>query len=209
LYTALRATSQTLANQIRLQLESDSNLGPFFNAGLGGTMIVSLDTPKEMKQRNKEGLSVWLYRVIRDEERLNAPPFRRGFGSLERVPLPVRLHYLITPNVDSTDALEGSEMEQVILGKVMQTFHDHPTLRGSDLQDDFSGTEVELNVRLESLTMDEIAKVWDALERSYQLSLSYEVGVVYIESEIEPEKVAPVEVALPEYGVIVSSKPGQ
>ena len=79
MYTALRATSQTVASQVRQQLEADPNLAPFFNAGLGGTMIVSLDTPREMKQRNKEGVSLWLYRVIRDEERLNAPPFRRDF----------------------------------------------------------------------------------------------------------------------------------
>ena len=207
MYTALRATSQTVASQVRQQLEADPNLAPFFNAGLGGTMIVSLDTPREMKQRNKEGVSLWLYRVIRDEERLNAPPFRRNFNSIERVPLPVRLHYLITPIANSTDALEGSVTEQVILGKVMQTFHDHPILSGTDLQDDFSGTEVELTVRLESLTLEEISKVWDALERSYQLSISYEVAVVYIESAMEPEKVAPVQVALPEYGVIASSKP--
>ena len=206
MYTALRATSQTVASQVRQQLEADPNLAPFFNAGLGGTMIVSLDTPREMKQRNKEGVSLWLYRVIRDEERLNAPPFRRNFNSIERVPLPVRLHYLITPIANSTDALEGSVTEQVILGKVMQTFHDHPILSGTDLQDDFSGTEVELTVRLESLTLEEISKVWDALERSYQLSISYEVAVVYIESAMEPEKVAPVQVALPEYGVIASSK---
>ena len=135
------------------------------------------------------------------------PLFVVTFNSIERVPLPVRLHYLITPIANTTDALEGSVTEQVILGKVMQTFHDHPILSGTDLQDDFSGTEVELTVRLESLTLEEISKVWDALERSYQLSISYEVAVVYIESAMEPEKVAPVQVALPEYGVIASSKP--
>ena len=207
MHTALRATSQTLSQRIRVQLESDPSLAPFFNSGLGGTMIVSLNTPKEMIERTIAGVSVWLYRVIRDEERLNAPPFRRDFNSLERVPLPVRLHYLITPIINTTVAVAGPETEQVILGKIMQTFHDHPTLRGADLQDDYIGTEVELNVRLESLALEEITRVWDALEGSYQLSLSYEVSVVNIESKIEPEKIAPVLVALPEHGVIVSSDP--
>lgn len=207
MHTALRATSQTLSQRIRVQLESDPSLAPFFNSGLGGTMIVSLNTPKEMIERTIVGVSVWLYRVIRDEERLNAPSFRRDFNSLECAPLPVRLHYLITPIINTTVAVAGPETEQVILGKIMQTFHDHPTLRGADLQDDYIGTEVELNVRLESLALEEITRVWDALEGSYQLSLSYEVSVVNIESEIEPEKVAPVLVALPEHGVIVSSEP--
>jgi hypothetical protein len=204
MYTALRATSQTLSNRIRGQLESDPNLGSFFTSQ---GMIVSLNTPKEMIDRTRQGVSVWLYRVIRDEERLNAPPFRRDFNSLDRVPLPVRLHYLITPIVNTTNSVAGPETEQVILGKVMQIFHDHPTLRGADLQDDYIGTEVELNVRLESLNLEEITRIWDALEGSYQLSISYEVSIVEIESEIQPEKIAPVIVALPEHGVIVSSEP--
>ena len=44
---------------------------------------------------------------------------------------------------------------------------------------------------------------WNALINC----ISYEVAVVYIESAMEPEKVAPVQVALPEYGVIAASKP--
>jgi hypothetical protein len=95
MYTALRATSQTLSNSIRVRLESDPKLGQFFKPALGGTMVVSLNTPKEMVDRNIQGVSVWLYRAIRDEERLNAPPMRRDFTHIERTPLPVRLHYLI------------------------------------------------------------------------------------------------------------------
>ena len=207
MYTALRATSQTLANSIRVRLESDPNLAPFFDSASGGTMVVSLNTPKELTVRNKEGVSVWLYRAVRDAERLNTPPMRRDFNQIESPPLPVCLHYLITPIVDTANVVAGSETEQVILGKILQIFHDHPTLRGADLQDDFAGTEVELNVRLESLNLEEITRVWDALEGSYQLSVSYEVSVVNIDSAMEPERVSPVVVALPEHGVIVSSVP--
>jgi len=62
-----------------------------------------------------------------------------------------------------------------------------------------------LKLRLEPLSLDEITKVWDALEDSYQLSVSYEVSLVDIASELEPELVSPVEVTLVEYGLIVSS----
>ena len=205
MYTALRATSQTLANCIRVRLESDPNLAPFFDSTSGGTMVVSLNTPKELG--DKEGVSVWLYRAMRDAERLNIPPMRHDFNQIVSPPLPMCLHYLITPIVNATNMVVGPETEQVILGKILQIFHDHPTLRGADLQDDFAGTEVELNVRLESLSLEEITRVWDALEGSYQLSVSYEVSVVNIDSAMEPERVSPVVVALPEHGVIVSSVP--
>jgi hypothetical protein len=205
MYTALRATSQTLAQYVRQRVESEPNLTPFFNAGSGGGMVVSLNTPQEMSEGKIEGLSVWLYRVIRDEQRLNAPPERLGPNQLRRPPLPVRLYYLITPVIDRNGNTTGPEIEQTVLGKVLQIFHDHPILRGTDLQGEFSGTTVELHVRLESLSLEEITRVWDALDRSYQLSVSYEVSVVEIHSEQEPENVSPVRVALPEYGVIVAS----
>jgi hypothetical protein len=205
MFTAFRATSQTLTKYLQERFETDPNLMPFFDAGSGGTMSVTLKTPEEMLNTSAEGLSVWLYRVIRDEELLNALPQWIGPNLLRRPPLPMRLHYLMTPITDAQSQI-GPETEQVILGKVLQIFHDHPTLRGTDLQGDFIGTDVELNVRLESLSLEEITRVWDALDASYQLSVSYEVSVVNIESSAEPEKVSPVVVALPEYGVITASE---
>jgi hypothetical protein len=205
MYTALRATSQTLIRYLRQRFETDPNLAPFFDAGGGGTMLVTLKTPEEMLNTNAEGLSVWLYRVIRDEELLNTPPERIAPNLLQPPPLPIRLHYLMTP-ISGTQSQIGPETEQVILGKVLQIFHDHPVLRGTDLQDDFIGTDVELIVRLESLSLEEITRVWDALDASYQLSISYEVSAVNITSSVEPERISPVVVALTEYGVITSSE---
>lgn len=205
MYTALRATSLTLAAYIRQRVESDPNLAPFFDPGSGGTMVVSLNTPQEMTQNNVQGLSVWLYIVVRDDQRLNAPPERIGSYQLRRNPLPVRLHYLITPVIETNGDGTGPELEQTVLGKVLQALHDHPVFRGTDLQDDLTGTTQELNVRLEPMSLEEITRVWDALDRSYQLSVSYEVSVVNIHSEREPEDITPVEVAVAEHGAIVSS----
>ena len=205
MYTALRATSQTLAAYIRQRLEAEPNLAPFF--GSSGTMVVSLNTPQEMTQPPaQQGVSVWLYRVIRDEQRLNAPPERLGPNQLRYPPLPLCLHYLVTPVIDSNGNGAGPEVEQTVLGKVLQIFHDHPRLRGTALRDDFSGTTVELRVRLEPLTLEEITRVWEGLHSSYQLSVSYEVSVVNIASAMEPESISPVFTALPEYGVIVSAE---
>ena len=166
-------------------------------------MVVSLATPQEMNEKPAEGLSVWLYRIIRDEQRLNDPPVRISPTELRPPPLPVRLHYLMTPvtNEQTGDA----ETEQLILGKVLQLFHSHPVLGGADLQAEFTGTEVELHVRLEPLMLEEITRIWEALEGSYQLSVSYEISVVSIMPELEPEQVSPVMISMPEHGLIVSS----
>ena len=86
----------------------------------------------------------------------------------------------------------------------MQVLYDHSTFSGADLQGDLSGTHLQLTTRLESMSLEDITKVWYALERSYELSVSYEVTVVYIDSELM-ESVTPVKVLLTEPGVIVST----
>jgi len=202
MYTALKATSQTLSKFLETRFKADPLLKSFFGAG---SMVVSLSTPEEMTEKPVEGLSVWLYRVIRDDQRLNEPPERIGPDKFRMTPLPLRLHYLMTPVTNKKTG--DPETEQVILGKVLQLFHTHSLLRGSDLQGDFVGTETELRLRLEPMSLEEITRVWEALEGSYQLSVSYEVSVVNIFADVEPEILTPVDVVMPEYGVIVSSEP--
>jgi hypothetical protein len=199
MHTALRATSQTLAAVIGRRLAEVPDLAPLF--GPGGNMVVSLATPDELETIGDQGVSLWLYRLVRDENLINRPPRRVGFDTLQRRPLPVRCHYLVTPIIEAATA-SAAETEQTILGRILQCFYDQPFLRGVDLQNDFAGTSVELTARLEPLSLEEITRVWDALDRSYQLCLSYEVTVVEIDAAREPEQASPVEIVLPEYGTM-------
>jgi hypothetical protein len=202
MYQAIPATSKTLQQFVDAGIKADPVLfgvmSPFRVRG----MQVRLNTPAEMTSGNHEGVSIWLYRVVRDESRLNDPPRRPTPNTIQRPPLPMRLHYLVTP-ITSRDNDGDPETEQYLLGKILQLFHSKPRLRGADLKDELAGSGAELNVRLETLALDEIARVWEALEGSYQLSVSYEVSVINIESAVEPQGVTPVTVVLPDAGVIV------
>ena len=77
-------------------------------------------------------------------------------------------------------------------------------VRGPDLVDDFLGTRTEIGVRLETLVLDEMSRVWAAVQQPYQLSLAYEGTVAYIAPQQEPVPASPVFTAMPDYGVIVS-----
>jgi hypothetical protein len=79
-------------------------------------------------------------------------------------------------------------------------------LRGTDFANtDLEGTDTELHVHLETLILDELSRVWDALEGSFQLAVSYEVSVVNVDAALEPDRIAPVEIALPETALIVGA----
>jgi hypothetical protein len=201
MYTALLATSQTLADFLQNRLESDPNLRTLFDSGLGGTMVISLRNPGEMAEENQQGLSLWLYRITRDEDNLNDPPERITPSLFREPPLPLRLHYLFTPVIDPSTP-NNAEIEQRVLGKVLQALYGHPMFRGTDLTGDFSGTNTELRARLEPMSLEDSTRIWNALEQPYQLSVSYEVTLVKIDSEIF-ESNTPVTQVVPEYGVIV------
>ena len=188
MYQALRATSETLKRFLDQQAAARGLPSP----------TVKLATPTDLDQGNTSGMSLWLYRVVRDEHRYNDGPLRADPLHLRRAPLPVRLHYLITP-IGLT-----AEIEQELLGMVLQSFHDHPVLLGTDLGGGFAGTDVELTVRLEQLSLEEITRAWEALASPYQLSLSYEVSVVFIESRVN-EPGPPVTVVLADAELIVGA----
>jgi hypothetical protein len=203
MFTALRATSSTLAELLRSHFIADANLRLLFDPGSGGTMVVSLNSPQEMTENSEQGVSLWLYRVVKDGERMNDSMERISRTQMRRRPLPLSLQYLVTPIVTARDNHGSPETEQTILGKIIQILHDHPILSGASLKDDFLGTDAEIHIRLESLSVDETARIFDALERSYQLSLSYQVSMVMIDSEHEPLTASEVHVSAPDYGLIV------
>ena len=76
MYSALQATSITLASHVRRRLESDPVLSSFFNPANGGTLVVSINNPQEMANTREEGVSLWMYRLMRDADRLNQPNTR-------------------------------------------------------------------------------------------------------------------------------------
>jgi uncharacterized protein DUF4255 len=198
--TSIRATSLTLRELVFQKLRDDLNLSSFFDPGVGGPMVVSLLAPEELETNSHEGLCLWLYRIERDEQTLNQPRRCVKDRFIER-PLPLKLHYLAVCVIDTKNRVDGPELEHNILGAVMQTFHDHATLRGADLQGDLGGSSLEIHVRLETLDLDQTSRMWEALNHAYQLCISYEVAVVPIDSALQPINAPRVDVVMPTYGV--------
>lgn len=171
-YTAIRAVSESLQQMLE-QYITDPGVS------------IELKTPREMHADLNTGISVWMYRITRNEHVLNHPAERIGVNQVRRQPLPVNLHYLVTPMM--SDPLD----EQELLGRVLQVFNDHPVLSGADLAGALAGSLSEFRISLETPTLEELTRVWEALQESYQASVSYQVQVVLIDSE-EPPQVSPV-----------------
>jgi hypothetical protein len=207
-YQALRAASVTMRGVLEDHLAADPDLGSLFVAG-GGALQVTLETPDAMRSASIFGLSLWLYRIVQDDQLRNRLATCVAPGREQAPPLPLRAHYLLTPIIanDTTTAGGGPEREQTLLGRAMQFFHGHPILRGQDLRDLLAGTDSELTARLEPMTLEEITRVWAAVRQPYQLSVSYEVTCALIGRDEAPTAFAPVVQAGLEASVIVGASP--
>lgn len=202
--TAIRDACQSLRRFIELALQDDPDLSPYFDPAdpmpdAIGTMIVSLDTPQELENASSEGVSLWLYLIQREEFTPNCPARRVRPDQLERRPLPLRLHFLITPQV-ANERKDATDLEHLILGKILQLFHDDASISGANLVATLAGSGLEFFIRLEPLTLEEITRVWDALDKPYQLCVSFEMSIVPIASAIDPEHVVPVDSVQTEFG---------
>jgi hypothetical protein len=172
-YSVIRAVSQTLDTLLTTFITNSSDVQI-------KNIPVELLSPKEMEAANEDlGVSLWLYRATRMAEMLNEPPERK-MNQIIPTPLPVLLHYLVTPI--AKDPLT----RHALMGKVLQVFNDHSILRGADLQGILQGTTEQLRITLEALSLEDLSLIWDALNEPYQLSVSYLVQVVKIDSEFEP-----------------------
>jgi Pvc16 N-terminal domain len=172
-YSVIRAVSQTLDTLLTTFITNSSDVQI-------KNIPVELLSPKEMEAANEDlGVSLWLYRATRMAEMLNEPPERK-MNQIIPTPLPVLLHYLVTPI--AKDPLT----RHALMGKVLQVFNDHSILRGADLQGILQGTTEQLRITLEVLSLEDLSLIWDALNEPYQLSVSYLVQVVKIDSEFEP-----------------------
>lgn len=180
-YTAISEASRSLQNLLQATITHSTD------PQLRNTRI-DLRSPKEMLNGGNnasEGISLWLYRVTRNAELTNRPPRRITVNQFALPALPLNLYYLVTPVFD--DPLS----KQILLGRVLQVFHDHAILRGNDLTQPLQ-LDTELRVTLESLTLDELSQVWQALQDPYQLSVTYLVQLVSLDADQEPTQSSPV-----------------
>lgn len=126
-------------------------------------------------------LTLYLFRITMNEHARNV---RRPVGArIEDVPLAVDLHYLLTAWADS------AEEEQTTLAWAMRELYLHPVLDAAALARD-AGWEPGDVIQIvpSELSTEDIMRIWDALEPSYRLSVSYVARVVRVDRDRGPEE---------------------
>lgn len=126
-------------------------------------------------------LTFYLFRITMNEHARN---MRRPVGApIQDVPLAVDLHYLLTAWADS------AEEEQTTLAWAMRELYLHPVLDTAALTKDAGWDPGDvIQIVPSELSTEDIMRIWDALEPSYRLSVSYIARVVRVDRDHGPEE---------------------
>jgi hypothetical protein len=132
-----------------------------------------------------EGISIFLYLVTANVSRRNLPPHLNPAGKLTRPPLPLDLHFLVTPWSASADT------QLSLLGWAMRVLDDTPIIPANYLNYGFPTKEVfhaneTVELIFNPIPMQDMAPLWEDLHQVKVIpSVTYIARLVTLESETE------------------------
>ena len=117
------------------------------------------------------------------------PPRPRFDNRTERRHLPLDLYFLLIPRAAQ------AQLQQLILGWMIRVIEDNTSipanLLNSELEDVFHADE-HIEVTPDSLTTEEILRLWDQLPSDFNICVPYCRAVLRIESPISELEGTPV-----------------
>jgi hypothetical protein len=174
-YSVIAELGDSVLSVLFSELNADSQISGLIDS----EDRISLESPADLENNNSVRLSMYLYRILENPYMKNSFPVDGTGGKLRKAPLTLDLYYLLTP-------LVGTPREQmIVLGKTMQVLYDRPILEGADLSGSLGTTSEAIRLVLNPVSLEELTRVWQALEIPYRLSVCYLARVVILDSEQE------------------------
>ena len=175
-----------VAGEILRKLLEDNLSGIL--VGSPSPIPITFQSPKDMKA--SDYLSIFLYQITENPHLKNQPMKRIESDRLQHPALSLNLNYLLTPSTKDRVDTEGWDAH-IVLGRLMQVLYDNAILEGPALMDileDLNRAEYyekigQIRIILNSLSLDDLTKIWNSLDTALMLSVCYEVRVIMIESE--------------------------
>jgi hypothetical protein len=192
--SAIAATTEALAALLRSRMPGYDDV---LAAGFSVTTRPPDTARKSLAANTKSQLNVFLYQTQANAAWRNLdPPNQVRPGESGMPPLALTLHYMLTAYGDD-NGFDDEAMSHRVLGAAMSVLHDNPLIRSDSIPSEFADTGLafqfdRLRITPIVLPMDEMSKLWTALQTNYRVSAGYEVSVVLIDSEIAPRSALPV-----------------
>ena len=136
-------------------------------------------------------IGLYLYDVREEGVTLKVPRMSAGGTTLTKPPVPYSLYYMVFINGSSQMGLKAPDIQKII-GRVAQIVSDNNSVYPHQLQPWLDATEPPIVLSQAKLALEEKVRVWQAINKPYEISLFYKAAPVYVSSEIvvDPPRVS-------------------
>ena len=186
-YKTIGVVNETIRHILWSAMKNDPTIADPSILGSSDDKRISFEPPFRLikdTEPDNNYLSVFLYRIEENPQMKNRPLEPKNGNLLQYPPLSLNLFYLVTPLIKGTSSAENSHK---LLSKAMQVLYDNGIVKGAALQGTPPDKPEELRIILNPISMEDMHKLWHSFMRPYFLSVSYEIKVIYIDSERETE----------------------
>lgn len=136
-------------------------------------------------------VGLYLY-DIKEETQIAQPHFvERGRVQLVKPSKPYSLYYMLFINGSSQMGLKAPDIQKIV-GRAAQIINDNSSISPSELQPWLEDDEPPIVLSQARMELDEKVRVWQAINKPYEISLFYKAAPVFLSSEmvVEPPRVA-------------------
>jgi hypothetical protein len=178
-YTVIEAVGRTLAELLKTEMEDPVQVSI---ASPGEDYGAPVD--ENGKELGISRINLFLYRIVESPYAKNNDWVDIGEGKQIPYPLTLDLYYML--NIFTPDKTSNLD-EHRIVGDVMRVFHANPIIDPIYYEGTLNPNEPpiglpweELKIIHHSLSLEELAAIWHAINHPYRLSIAYEVSAVQI-----------------------------
>ena len=128
-------------------------------------------------------VGLYLYDVREESDVTQRPLMQRGMVQLQRPPRPYGLYYMVFINGSSQMGLKAPDIQKII-GRAAQIVNDNSSVLPNQLQNWLDTQEPPIVLSQAKISLEEKGRVWQAINKPYQISLFYKAAPVFLSSEV-------------------------
>lgn len=186
---AIAATTRTLRNLLLARI-------PLLDSDLGDLQVTLQPPDTARKGISTSQLNLFLYQVVANAAWRNRDlPGQVHPGETAPPALALNLHYVLTAWGRGDNDIDATNHR--VLAAAMSTLHDGAVLDRNDIRSALAGNDLGEQIELVRITrlaqsVDELSRLWTALQTNYRVSSVYEAAVVLIDSQAAARAPLPV-----------------
>ncbi len=141
----------------------------------------NIDVSSPLSQDVDYLVGVYLYDIVEDVQVIQPRMIEQGRAQLTKPPRPFALYYMVFVNGSGQMGLKAPDTQKII-GKIAQIINDNNSVRPDELQSWLTTQEPPIVLSQAKISLEEKVRVWQAINKPYQISLFYKAAPVYLSS---------------------------